>query len=66
MIKGDNKMCPYMKETICEMVGISPRHLECARMENCIGDGWTNCNTYISQFFFDANDEYIGEPCKVA
>ncbi len=58
-------MCPYMKETICEMVGISPRHLECAKLENCYGDGWTNCNTYISQFFFDSNDEYIGGPCKI-
>lgn len=63
--KGGSRMCPYMKETICEMAGISPEHLECAKIENCNGDGWKGCNTYISQFFFDSNDEYIGGPCEV-
>ncbi len=52
-------MCPYLKGTICEMVGLSPAHLECVRVANCLEDGTLACDVYISQFFFDSNDEYI-------
>ncbi len=53
-------MCPYLNGTICKMVGISPTHVECARNETCHGDHLLTCDVYISQFFFDSNDEYIG------
>jgi hypothetical protein len=53
-------MCPYLKGMICQMVGISPAHLECVRTENCHSGNSLTCDVYISQFFFDSNDEYIG------
>ncbi len=52
-------MCPQLKDAICAMVGMGPEHLECVREESCLGDGWTSCGVYISQFFFDKDDEYI-------
>jgi len=52
-------MCPNLKHTICTMVDIGPEHVDCVMEEHCLGDGWPDCNLYISQFFFDKNDEYI-------
>lgn len=53
-------MCPYLRGTVCEMVGISAAHVDCAKTENCDSGNSLTCDVYISQFFFDSNDEYIG------
>ena len=52
-------MCPRLKNTICTMVDIGPTHLDCVSEGHCNGEGWPDCSVYISQFFFDRNDEYI-------
>jgi hypothetical protein len=52
-------MCPQLKDTICRMVDMGPEHLDCVQEEHCLGDGWPGCSVYISQFFFDRNDEFI-------
>ena len=52
-------MCPNLKGTICNMIDVGPEHVECVREENCLGEGWQNCGIYISQFFFDKDDELI-------
>lgn len=52
-------MCPQLKGTICRLVDVGPEHLDCVREENCLGNGWQSCGVYISQFFFDSNDEPI-------
>jgi hypothetical protein len=52
-------MCPQLKDTICGMADIGPEHLDCVQEEHCLGDGWPGCSVYISQFFFDRNDNYI-------
>ena len=52
-------VCPKIKGSTCEIVDMGPEHLECVREENCLGDGWPDCGVYISQFFFDKDDEYI-------
>jgi len=57
-------MCPKLKGTICDMVDVSPEYVECASMENCLSGASLDCAIYISQFFFDENDEYIGTPSK--
>jgi hypothetical protein len=57
--KEGESMCPHMKGMICRMVDVEPEHLDCVRGENCLGDGWKSCGVYISQFFFDKNDELI-------
>jgi len=58
----EGSMCPKLKGAICDMVGISPEKLECVKREDCLSASWTDCEIYISQFFFDRNDEYIGTP----
>ena len=52
-------VCPQLKDTVCRIVDLGPEHLDCVREENCLGNGWPGCGVYISQFFFDGNDEPI-------
>jgi hypothetical protein len=52
-------MCPHLNDTICRMIDVGPEHLDCVREEHCLGDGWTSCDVYISQFFFDRHDKLI-------
>lgn len=53
-------MCPELRNTVCTLVEIGPKYLECVSEEHCNGEGWwPHCNVYISQFFFDKNDDYI-------
>ncbi len=53
-------MCPKLKGAVCDMVDIRPEHVDCASKADCLSNAWVDCQLYISQFFFDQNDEYIG------
>ena len=53
-------MCPKLRGAVCDMVDLNPEHMECAKSEGCLSDDWVNCEIYISQFFFDRDDEYVG------
>jgi len=52
-------MCPQLKDAVCRIVDIGPEHVECVTEEHCLGENSPDCKLYISQFFFDSNDEYI-------
>jgi hypothetical protein len=52
-------MCPKMKGTVCNLVDLSPISVECVNVSDCLGSDWRSCGVYISQFFFDKDDELI-------
>jgi hypothetical protein len=52
-------MCPKMKGAVCSLVDISPHSLECVSVRDCFGGDWPTCGVYVSQFFFDRNDEFV-------
>ena len=54
-------MCPQLKDVICRIVDIGPEHVECVTEDHCLGEYWPDCSVYVSQFFFDKNDEFVGQ-----
>ncbi len=59
MSKGGENMCPKLKGAICSMVELSPNNLVCVDASDCFGGDWQHCSVYVSQFFFDKNDEFV-------
>ena len=53
-------MCPKMIDGICALGDIEPEHIGCASSKQCQGKNWSDCSVYVSQFFFDSSDKFIG------
>jgi hypothetical protein len=50
--------CPYLEEEFCRMSGIERGMEEFIDKKLCRSSEWNKCTVYISQFYYDPNDNY--------
>jgi hypothetical protein len=50
--------CPYLEEDFCRISGIEREMAGYIDKTCCYSNKWNKCSIYISQFFYDPNDNY--------
>lgn len=50
--------CPYLEDGFCTISGIERETAGYIDKNSCYSNEWNKCSIYISQFFYDPNDNY--------
>jgi len=56
--KRIGERCPYLEKDLCRISGVEREMSGHIDKNCCYSNEWNKCSIYISQFYYDPNDNY--------
>jgi hypothetical protein len=50
-------MCPKLKQSVCEVVGLEPEHVECTDKRRCFSGKWEWCKLYMVELLLSCYED---------